>query len=42
MMTKDRHALPEKFIGYEILLDETCVPEMPEISGKNFFVICFI
>ncbi|XP_057216568.1 X-ray radiation resistance-associated protein 1 isoform X2 [Triplophysa rosa] len=33
MMTKDRQAFPEKLIGYEILLDETCDPEMPEISG---------
>ncbi|XP_056586144.1 X-ray radiation resistance-associated protein 1 isoform X2 [Triplophysa dalaica] len=33
MLTKDRHALPKKLIGYEILLDETCAPEIPEISG---------
>ncbi|KAA0720052.1 X-ray radiation resistance-associated protein 1 [Triplophysa tibetana] len=38
MMTKDRPAFPEKLIGYEILLDETCDPEMPEISGIQYAV----
>uniref|UniRef100_A0A8C2FDV0 X-ray radiation resistance associated 1 n=1 Tax=Cyprinus carpio TaxID=7962 RepID=A0A8C2FDV0_CYPCA len=32
-MKKGGKACPEKLIGYEILLDDTSEPEMPELSG---------
>ncbi|XP_043077759.1 X-ray radiation resistance-associated protein 1 [Puntigrus tetrazona] len=32
-LEKSSKACPEKFIGYEILLDDTSEPEMPEFTG---------
>lgn len=39
-LEKGGKACPEKLIGYEILLDDTSEPEMPEFSGRNYSELC--